>query len=80
MQVQSGEGSSEQSSDGQQPTQPQQGQSPPQEAVDACADLSEGNSCSFNPQQSTVTGVCRVTPTNQLACIPEGSPPPDGKP
>ena len=53
--------------------QGQQGQ-PPQEAIAACAGLSEGASCSISTPNGTVTGVCGAPPSSsQLACIPAGS-------
>lgn len=46
---------------------------PPQEAIHACAGLSQGASCSVGP----ITGTCQTPPnTTQLACVPAGGPPP----
>ncbi|MFN2144021.1 MAG: DUF1566 domain-containing protein [Anaerolineales bacterium] len=78
--VQAGDASSDQQLEEQQPAQPQQGQSLPQEAVDACTDLSQGVICSFEAPQGTISGQCAITPTEQLACVPEGSPPLGDKP
>lgn len=59
-----------------QPAQPQQGQrnGPPQEALDACANSTQGASCSFSlPNGNTIDGSC-ITPrdSTQLACAPQG--------
>ena len=45
---------------------------PPQEALDACANLSEGDTCSFESQRGTMNGECRLSPQGQppLACAP----------
>ena len=46
---------------------------PPQEAINACAGLSQGAACSVGP----TNGTCQTPPnTNQLACVPAGGPPP----
>jgi hypothetical protein len=46
---------------------------PPQEAINACAGLSQGASCSVGP----TTGICQTPPnTNQLMCAPTSGPPP----
>ncbi len=56
---------------------PQQGTRPggaPQEALDACASLTQGESCSFTQANgNTVKGSC-ITPPNldMLACAPQG--------
>jgi 4-amino-4-deoxy-L-arabinose transferase-like glycosyltransferase len=56
---------------------PQQGTRPggaPQEALDACASLTQGASCSFTMQNgNTINGSC-ITPPNldALACAPQG--------
>lgn len=60
---------------GNQPQGPQgSGQgNPPQEAINACAGLSQGAACSVGP----TSGTCQTPPnTNQLACVPAGAPPP----
>ncbi len=52
---------------------------PPAEALEACADSSEGASCSFSGRRGiTVEGSC-IVPRNEngLACAPEGGPPAD---
>ncbi len=60
------------------PRQPQnqspQAGRPPQEALDACANLTQGANCSFSALFGAVNGVC-VTPPglNQLACAPQGA-------
>lgn len=62
------------------PPDGQRGQAPapPQEAVDACAGLSEGASCSFTGRRNdTINGQCFIPPTGDLACRPDhmGEPP-----
>jgi len=47
----------------------QGGGSPPQAAVDACAGLSAGSTCSFQTPNGTINGVCNQTSTD-LACAP----------
>ncbi len=58
-----------------QSVQPQQGvrQGPPQEALDACANLTQGDACSFTLPNRTIDGTC-ITPPNSdaLACAPQG--------
>lgn len=59
-----------------QPAQPQQGprNGPPQEALDACANSTQGTACSFSlPNGNTIDGSC-ITPrdSTQLACAPQG--------
>ncbi|MBK9210944.1 MAG: glycosyltransferase family 39 protein [Anaerolineales bacterium] len=58
-----------------QSAQPQQGvrQGPPQEALDACAILTQGDACSFTLPNRTIDGTC-ITPPNSdaLACAPQG--------
>ncbi|MBM3178857.1 MAG: glycosyltransferase family 39 protein [Chloroflexi bacterium] len=63
--------------------QPQDGprQGPPQEALDACANSTQGNTCSFTlPNGNAINGSC-VTPPNssQLACAPQGMIPQNGQ-
>ncbi len=58
-------------------TQPQggqgNGQQPPQEAIDACAGLSQNATCSVGP----MSGTCQMPPgMTQLVCVPQGGPPP----
>lgn len=49
---------------------------PPQEAIDACSNKGESDSCDFvSPHGDTITGTCAMI-QNQLACKPEGGPPP----
>ncbi len=57
-------------------TPPQQNprQGPPQQALDACANLTQGDACSFTQQNgNTINGTC-ITPPNLdvLACAPAG--------
>jgi hypothetical protein len=50
---------------------------PPPEAIEACANQSEGEVCSFTGRRGDMTGVC-FAPTRddaELACAPEGGPP-----
>jgi hypothetical protein len=47
---------------------------PPQEAIDACSGLSAGATCSVGPGNGTCTNL-----QSQLACVPEGGPPPQGQ-
>ncbi len=56
--------------------QPPAGRTPPQEAVDACNGAAQGSSCQMNTPRGTLNGTCRMVPTQQLACVPEGGPPP----
>ncbi|MBL8102850.1 MAG: glycosyltransferase family 39 protein [Anaerolineales bacterium] len=54
-------------------TQPQQNprQGPPQQALDACANLTQGAACSFNLSNRAVDGTCIAPPNlDQLACAP----------
>ena len=50
---------------------------PPPEALEACADQTEGAACSFSGRRGDVTGSCMVSPKgeDELACAPEGGPP-----
>jgi len=52
---------------------------PPQEALAACSNLTQGQSCSFTMPFGTVNGTC-ITPPNlaQLACAPAGMVPQTG--
>ena len=48
---------------------------PPQEAIQACASLTEGTACSFTGRQGeTMTGSCITPPRGEasLICAPEG--------
>jgi 4-amino-4-deoxy-L-arabinose transferase-like glycosyltransferase len=59
--------------------QPQNGprQGAPQEALDACANLTQGAECSFQGRDRAVNGTCIMPPNlNQLACAPQGMIPP----
>ncbi len=61
--------------DEERPSQPdngrQDGHTPPQAAVDACMNLIENSSCSFvGRNQNTVSGICQVVQSSQLACKP----------
>lgn len=48
---------------------------PPQEALDACADKSSGDSCSFEGPDGTISGTC-FAPSEDLpvACRPQNAP------
>jgi hypothetical protein len=50
---------------------------PPPEAIEACADLSEGAACSFTGRRGDASGICFAPPRDdaELACAPEGGPP-----
>ena len=50
---------------------------PPQEAVDACKGLVEGDACTVSFDGHTMEGICRLGPDGQgpLACAPKGPPP-----
>jgi hypothetical protein len=54
---------------------------PPQEAVDACAKATAGDTCDFTIHGHDVDGVCRAAPDGNgaLACIPDHpmGPPPE---
>jgi len=43
---------------------------PPQEALDACANSTEGRRCSFNGRGRKVSGTCRRIPEGVTACVP----------
>ena len=51
--------------------------SPPQEAINACVNLSVGSACTVQPPGGlpTVSGTCNNSPVG-LACIPDNGPPP----
>jgi hypothetical protein len=52
------------------------GHQPPQEAISACENQSQGAACSFTAPNGTISGTC-LTPPNvtQLACVPAGGHP-----
>ena len=54
------------------------GHRPPKEAIDACARLEVGDSCSFTLEGRTLKGTCRGPADRPAACAPYGLPPPDG--
>jgi 4-amino-4-deoxy-L-arabinose transferase-like glycosyltransferase len=62
---------------------PQQGlrQGPPQEALDACANLIEGATCSFTQANgNAINGICFMPPNlGTLACAPQGMNQPNGQ-
>ncbi|MFK8043798.1 hypothetical protein [Congregibacter sp.] len=49
---------------------------PPPEALEACANLSEGDACAFTGRRGDMSGVCFAPPKEDaaLACAPEGGP------
>lgn len=49
---------------------------PPQEALNACINLSQGAACSFTTPNGQINGTCNFPPNSQqLACVPAGGPP-----
>ncbi len=58
--------------------QPPDGRTPPQEAIDACNGVGQGNTCDVTTPRGTLTGTCMPI-ANQLACVPQGGPP-SGRP
>jgi hypothetical protein len=48
---------------------------PPQEAIDACADLNQEDACTVNTPHGTLTGSCLAMLSGQLACVPKSGPP-----
>ena len=64
--------------------QPENGKrrGPPPEAIAACADASQGDSCSFTGRQGEdLQGSCITPPraSDELACLPQGMRPPEHK-
>jgi hypothetical protein len=49
---------------------------PPPEAIEACEGRSDGSSCSVAIHGDSLDGTCRVIPTGESACVPEGMGPP----
>ncbi|HVW24243.1 MAG TPA: hypothetical protein VHC69_02685 [Polyangiaceae bacterium] len=49
---------------------------PPKEAVDACVNRAEGDSCTVTFGERSVNGTCEKAPSGELACRPNGPPPP----
>lgn len=54
---------------------------PPPEAIEACADKSEGDTCSFTTPRGDVSGECKGPPARRqqseappLACVPDDAP------
>jgi hypothetical protein len=54
--------------------QPPAGRTPPQEAIDACRAVSQGNSCEMTTPRGTLSGTCMIVPSQELACVPQGGP------
>lgn len=53
---------------------------PPPEALQACAEASQGQACSFAGRQGeAVTGTCEIPRGDELVCFPEGGPPNHGR-
>jgi hypothetical protein len=59
-----------------QPTGPGNGAQPPQEAIDACVNLSVNAACSVNTPNGTISGTCQSIQNSITACVPAGGPPP----
>jgi hypothetical protein len=64
---------------GQVPDEPAQGPAgqvgrPPQGAIDACLDLSSGETCTIDTPQGEIDGTCNVVQRGEMACVPEGGP------
>jgi hypothetical protein len=51
------------------------GGTPPQEAISACSGLSENATCAVTTPRGNLTGTCMLI-QSQLACVPQGGPPP----
>jgi hypothetical protein len=51
--------------------------SPPQEVIDACVGLNEGDDCAVTLTNGSMTGACKTVRTGDLACMPKARP---GKP
>lgn len=53
---------------------------PPQEAIDACANLKADDACSFKLHDHDITGTCKAPPehADKLACRPDHPPPHHG--
>ncbi|MEL7369818.1 MAG: hypothetical protein AAFN74_12950 [Myxococcota bacterium] len=49
---------------------------PPPEAVDACVDRSEGDSCAFSHRDRQIEGTCRSMRGDGLVCVPQRPPGP----
>ncbi|MCO1335570.1 hypothetical protein MO867_14620 [Microbulbifer sp. OS29] len=44
---------------------------PPQEAIDACNNMAEGDACTVETPRGTLEGTCRMPPqVEQLVCVP----------
>ena len=53
---------------------------PPEEAVCACDNKKDGDTCSFQGPPGTITGSCRVPPQEStLACTPDRQGPPPNR-
>lgn len=50
---------------------------PPQEVIDACVGLNEGDDCTVTLTNGSMTGACKTVRTGDLACMPKARP---GKP
>lgn len=78
-----GQGGGQQGPQGGGQAQPTQGQAggpgnggqPPQEAIDACANLSVNAACSVNTPNGTISGTCQSIQNSITACVPAGGPP-----
>jgi len=72
----SGEGQGQQGGTQQNQTGGQEnGQQPPQAAIDACLGLTVNSACTVNTPNGALSGVCQTVQSSQLACVPAGGPP-----
>ncbi|MCB8920291.1 MAG: DUF1566 domain-containing protein [Ardenticatenaceae bacterium] len=51
---------------------------PPQEAIDACVDLTSGAACTVETPNGNLSGNCTAVPSGELACVPTGAAQRDG--
>jgi len=47
---------------------------PPQEVIDACVGLNEGDDCTITLTNGTMTGTCKALRTGDLGCMPKPRP------
>lgn len=50
------------------------GGAPPQEAIDVCSGIEQGDTCQFSAPEGAIIGTCMMV-AEQLACVPPGGPP-----
>jgi hypothetical protein len=55
---------------------------PPPQALEVCATLEVGDTCSFEGPRGTAEGTCEAPPhgEGELACRPSDAPPPEDRP